>query len=134
VQGGSGQNDSVSSTSGECSATKSVSLSFRKPIYPYGKLGVTKNDNIVVQSYGSPDYEQNAFSVWPLYTYARPINGVFGDPIATTPLENYGGGPDGEEVFDGMTTDGSHLWGSLGAGEAGGVRLFKYPQGVATHD
>jgi hypothetical protein len=124
-----GPNGTLASVAGECKATTYTDLSFKSPIYPYGKLGISRDDDIIVQSFGSPDEKKDALSVWPLYTYAHPINGVFGDPIATTPLETYGGGPDGEEGFEALTSDGSHLLGSLVFGGGGGIHLFRYPQG-----
>jgi hypothetical protein len=114
----------VASVTGECSSGSYTEYSFKLPINPYGRYGVSKNDDLIIQAFGA---EGDTNSPWVLYTYKHPVKGVFGKPIATTPLELYPA--DGEEVYDAIAGDGDHIWGSQVYGRQGGTREFAYPQG-----
>jgi hypothetical protein len=132
-QSANGGNIGIYSVANECQATTVTPLTFTNPIYPYGQIFVNKDDNIVIQSYGSPPalLAANALPVtnspWPIYTYAHPINGVFAAPIATTVLQQYGKNIDAPEQMWGMGSDGKTLWGASDL--RAGLRLFKYPAG-----
>jgi hypothetical protein len=114
----------VASVTGECGSGTYREYSFKLPINPVSRYGISKDDNIIIQANGSDD---DTNSPWVLYTYKHPVNGVFGKPIATTPMELYP--PDGEEVYDASIADGTHIWGSQAGGTKGGTREFAYPQG-----
>jgi len=124
---GSGTTLTIYSLSGGCQARTAVELSFKHPIYPYGTYGVTKDDSIVVQSFGSPTTRNDTNSPWPIYTYAHPVNGQFGDPLTTTVLRMYGNDKYKVEQMLALGSDGATLWGFSNL--PSGVRLFRYPQG-----
>jgi hypothetical protein len=121
-----GDPQTIFSVSGECSATNVLQLSFKTPIYP-GWIAVSKDDNIVIQSFGSADDKHDAKATYPIYTYAHPANGQFGDPIATTILTTYGNNPETLERMLALGSDGTTLWGC--SNFASGLRLFRYPRG-----
>jgi len=119
-----GQNLFVASVTGECSSGTYTEYSFKQPINPVERYGISKDDNLIIQANGSDD---NINSPWVLYTYKHPVNGVFNKPVATTPLQLYPAS--GEEVYDAISGDGDHIWGSQAFGKQGGTREFAYPQG-----
>ena len=125
VEGDSQQSGYVASLAGECKASTVSQLSFQVPIYPYGTFAVNKDDNLVIQSFGSPPVLGNTKSLWPIYTYAHPRNNVFGLPLATTVLNEYGKS-ETQETFYAISGDGRHLWGE---GFDNGLREFPYPKG-----
>jgi len=114
----------VASLTGECDSGTYREYSFKLPINPVSRYGISKSDDIIIQANGSDD---DINSPWVLYTYKHPVDGVFGKPIATTPLQLYPSS--GEEVYDAIAADGNHIWGSQAGGNKGGTREFAYPQG-----
>jgi hypothetical protein len=114
-------NTLVGEVSGGCGATSVTTLSLGAPIYLAGGVQVY-NGNVLIEDQKGPGCA-SCTNTPIIYTYAPPVAGSLGQPIATTPLT---AGTD--PVTFAMTKFGGYLW-IAHSGIAAGRMEYTYPSG-----